>query len=116
VTTQETTDATVAGNEQTAVEAAHAAGLDAVIRLHDDALARIAHLAETWDQPQAEVQQAEAPNAEVQQPEVQQPQVEQAAAPQAAAQRAEVSEDDVPTGEVRVLRMAELPTVVQRAA
>jgi hypothetical protein len=100
VTTQETTDVLVAGNEQTAVEAAYAAGLDAVIRLHDDALARIAHLAETWDQPQAEVQQAEV----------------QVQAQQAEAQQAEVSEDDVPTGEVRVLRMAELPTVVQRAA
>ena len=110
MTTQETTDATVAGNEQTAVEAAHAAGLDAVIRLHDDALARIAHLAETWDQPQAEVQQAEVQQAHVQQAHV------QVQAQQAEGQQAEVSEDDVPTGEVRVLRMAELPTVVQRAA
>jgi predicted nucleotide-binding protein len=105
VTTQETTDVLVAGNEQTAVEAAYAAGLDAVIRLHDDALARIAHLAETWDQPQAEVQQAEVQQAHV-----------QVQAQQAEGQQAEVSEDDVPTGEVRVLRMAELPTVVQRAA
>jgi hypothetical protein len=110
VTTQETTDVLVAGNEQTAVEAAYAAGLDAVIRLHDDALARIAHLAETWDQPPAEVQQAEVQQAHVQ------VQAQQAEAQQAEAQQAEVSEDDVPTGEVRVLRMAELPTVVQRAA
>ena len=116
VTTQETTDVPVAGDAQTAVQAAYVAGLDAVVRLHDDALARIAHLAGTWTQPQDEAPQDEAPQDDVPQAEVQQPEVQPAEDHQAEDLRPEVSQDDVPTGEVRVLRMAELPMVVQRAA
>ena len=75
VTTQGTTDDRVRAVEETAAGAALAAGLDAVARLHDQAMELIAHLADTWDQPAADGQ-----------------------------------------GDgVRVLRLAERPTVTQRA-
>ena len=51
MTTPETTDVPVAVDDPTAVDTAHAAALDAVSRLHDDALATIAALAENWDAP-----------------------------------------------------------------
>ena len=71
VTTPGTTDALVAEDEPTTVETAYAAALDALSRLHDDAMASIAVLAGTGATSE-------------------------------------------PDGEVRVLRMAELPTVTQR--
>jgi len=71
VTTQGTTDDLAGTAEETAAGAALAAGLDAVARLHDDAMAVIARLAEGRGDDQAQ--------------------------------------DDV-----RVLRLAERPTVAQR--
>jgi hypothetical protein len=55
VTTPGTTDDLASAAEETTASAALAAGLDALTHLHDDALARIAHLADTWDQPQDDV-------------------------------------------------------------
>jgi hypothetical protein len=51
VTTPGTTDAVITENQGTAAEAAHIAGLEAVARLHEEAMGRIAHLAEGWDSP-----------------------------------------------------------------
>jgi hypothetical protein len=48
VTTPGTTDALITEDEATAAEAAHIAGLEAVARLHEEAMARIAQLAEGW--------------------------------------------------------------------
>ena len=73
MTTLGTTEDHVAADEGTPTDVTYAAGIDAVARLHDDALQLIAHLAEAWAAP----------------------------APAAA--------DDV-----RVLRIAERPTVTQR--
>ncbi|MBB3677176.1 hypothetical protein [Modestobacter versicolor] len=72
MTTPATTDDVVLAAEETPAGVALAAGLEAVAGLHDEALDRIAHLADTW----------------------------------AAA--------DAPADEVRVLRLAERPTVGQR--
>ena len=55
VTTPETTDVPVAVDDPTALDTAFAAALDAVSRLHDDALAAIAALADAWDTPADEV-------------------------------------------------------------
>ena len=55
MTTTGTTDDRVSAVEETAAGAALAAGLDALARLRDDALAHIAHLADTWDHPQDDV-------------------------------------------------------------
>jgi hypothetical protein len=55
VTTLGTTADLAPDAEETASGAALAAGLDAVARLYDDALDRIDHLAETWDQADDEV-------------------------------------------------------------
>jgi len=75
VTTPGTTDDRTSADEGTPVDVAHAAGLDAVARLHDEALRLIASLAEDWAAPVPAVAAAD---------------------------------------EVRVLRMAERPTVAQR--
>jgi hypothetical protein len=74
VTTQGTTDDLASAAEETAAGAALAAGLDAVARLHDDAMAVIARLAEGQ----------------------------------------EAAGDDQAQDDVRVLRLAERPTVAQR--
>jgi hypothetical protein len=74
VTTQGTTDDLASAAEETAAGAALAAGLDAVARLHDDAMAVIARLAECQ----------------------------------------EAAGDDQAPDDVRVLRLAERPTVAQR--
>jgi hypothetical protein len=55
VTTPEMTDDLMLEDGETPVGAAYTAGLDAVARLHDDALDGIARLAETWDSPADEV-------------------------------------------------------------
>jgi hypothetical protein len=70
VTTLDMTDDLAPGDEGTVADVAHAAGLETIARLHDEALDHIAHLHETWDSPE---------------------------------------------NEVRVLHLAERPTVVQRA-
>jgi hypothetical protein len=75
VTTQGTTDDRASAAEETAAGAALAAGLEAVARLHDDAMAVIARLAEGR----------------------------------------EPTGDDRAQDDVRVLRLAERPTVAQRA-
>ena len=49
MTTPGTTDDVATDVEETAAGLALAAGLDAVARLHDDALHAIAQLAENWD-------------------------------------------------------------------
>jgi hypothetical protein len=51
VTTLATTDALITEDEATAAEAAHIDGLEAVARLHEQAMARIAQLAEGWNAP-----------------------------------------------------------------
>jgi len=70
VITPATPDARPAADEGAPIDAAYAAGIDAVGRLHDDALQLIAHLADAWA---------------------------------------------APADDARVLRMAERPTVAQRA-
>jgi hypothetical protein len=55
VTTLDMTDDLATGDEGTAADVAHAAGLETIARLHDEALERIAHLHETWDSPEDEV-------------------------------------------------------------
>jgi hypothetical protein len=75
VTTQGTTEDLASAAEETVAGAALAAGLAAVADLHDDAMALISHLAETWDHPAAADEQGDG---------------------------------------VRVLRMADRPTVGQR--
>jgi hypothetical protein len=75
VTAEGTTEDVASAAEETAAGAALAAGLDAVARLHDDAMGLIAALADGWD-------------------------------PSAA---------DEGGDDVRVLRLAERPTVMQRA-
>jgi hypothetical protein len=51
VTTPGTTDILTTDDEGTANEAAHVAGLETVARLHDEAMDRIAQLADGWDSP-----------------------------------------------------------------
>jgi hypothetical protein len=65
VTTPGTTEDLADAAEETAAGVALAAGLDAVARLHDDALHLLAHLAETWDQPAEADQAADQPADEV---------------------------------------------------
>ena len=74
MTTQGTTEDLASVAEETVAGAALAAGLDAVARLHEEAMELIAHLADTWDEPA----------------------------------------DDAQADDVRVLRLAERPTVAQR--
>jgi hypothetical protein len=52
MTTLRTTAAPATGAEATAAAVALDAGLDAVAGLYTDAMECIAHLAETWDQPE----------------------------------------------------------------
>jgi hypothetical protein len=54
VTTSGTTDALTTDDGGTAADAAHLAGLEAVARLHDEAMDRIAQLAERWASPAEE--------------------------------------------------------------
>ena len=55
MTTPGTTDDVATDVEETAAGLALAAGLDAVARMHDDALHAIAQLAEDWDADEDEV-------------------------------------------------------------
>jgi hypothetical protein len=47
--TTDTLDDRIAEDDLLPVDDAYAAGLDAVTRIHDDALAAIARIAETWE-------------------------------------------------------------------
>jgi hypothetical protein len=60
VTSQGTTEDLAGAAGQTAAGAALAAGLEAVADLHDDAMALIAHLSETWDHRAAADEQGDA--------------------------------------------------------
>jgi len=50
--TTDTHDERIAEDGLLPVGAAYAAGVDAVARIHDEALAEIARLADTWDSPE----------------------------------------------------------------
>jgi hypothetical protein len=60
VTTQGTTEDLAGAAEETVAGGALAAGLAAVAGLHDEAMAFIARLAETWDEPAAAGEQRDA--------------------------------------------------------
>ena len=51
MTTPGTTDDHTPEAEGTAIDVAYAAGCDAVVRLHDEALQLIAHIAQAWAAP-----------------------------------------------------------------